>query len=94
LKKKHRNLLFLLVLIGLIFPTTKIKAQNNNWKNLLENNSLSKFKQLNGSAQFYLKNDELVGVSKANTSNSFLATKKLYKDFILEFEVNIDIGLN
>ena len=94
MKKKHRNLLFLLVLIGLIFPTTKIKAQNNNWKNLLENNSLSKFKQLNGSAQFYLKNDELVGVSKANTSNSFLATKKLYKDFILEFEVNIDIGLN
>ena len=64
MKKKHRNLLFLLILIGLIFPTTKIKAQNNNWKNLIENNSLSKFKQLNGSAQFYLKNDELVGIKK------------------------------
>ncbi len=36
----------------------------------------------------------MVGVSRAKTPNSFMATKKKYSDFILEFEVKVDFGLN
>jgi hypothetical protein len=36
----------------------------------------------------------MVGISKAGTRNTFLATKKMYGDFILEFDVLVDVGLN
>jgi len=36
----------------------------------------------------------LTGITKHNTPNTFLATKKTYSDFILEFEVKIEYGMN
>ena len=36
----------------------------------------------------------LIGTSKLNTPNSFLATKTKYSNFILEFDVLIDNDLN
>ena len=50
--------------------------------------------RLNGNAEFKVVDGNLIGTSKLNTPNSFLATKKTYRDFILEFEVIIDYGLN
>ena len=43
---------------------------------------------------FKLENGILTGTSKLNTPNSFLATKAEYEDFILEFDVLLDYGLN
>ena len=51
------------------------------------------FVKLNGNAEFKVVDGNLIGTSKLNTPNSFLATKT-YRDFILEFEVIIDYGLN
>lgn len=82
--------LFLLFALWL----SHVKAQEAKWINLLDDASLSQFKQLNGTADFTLKDGVLIGTSKRNTPNSFLATKKNYADFILEFEVQIDYGLN
>ena len=82
--------LFLLFALSL----SHVKAQEAKWINLLDDASLSQFKQLNGTADFTLKEGILIGTSKHNTPNSFLATKKTYADFILEFEVQIDYGLN
>ncbi len=84
----------LIIFCILLYPKTILYAQDVGWKNLLQNNKLDNFKQLNGEAEFKLENGILVGISKQNTPNSFLATKKRYSDFILEFEVKVDFGLN
>jgi len=72
----------------------QVVGQKNQWENLLEGNTLDHFVQLNGKADFTIEDGILIGTSKSNTPNSFLATKKIYEDFILEFEVLIDYGLN
>ncbi len=64
------------------------------WESLLNGTDLSNFEQLNGEAEYYLEDNTLVGVSKLNTPNSFMATKKDYADFILEFDVLVENGLN
>ena len=64
------------------------------WEYLLNEKNLKNFNQLNGKAEFKLKEEVLIGTSKLDTPNSFLATNKSYSDFILEFEVLIDYGLN
>ena len=69
-------------------------GQKAEWEDLLAGKNLTNFTQLNGSADFTIENNVLVGTSKLNTPNSFLATKKSYSDFILEFDVLIDFGLN
>lgn len=84
----------LIIFCILLYQKTILHAQDVGWKNLLQNNKLDNFKQLNGEAEFKLENGILVGISKQNTPNSFLATKKRYSDFILEFEVKVDFGLN
>ena len=44
--------------------------------------------------RFKIKDGIITGVSKVGTPNTFLATKKEYSDFILEYEAKIDSGLN
>ena len=80
--------------MSLFFSFSPLNAQQVSWNYLLEVNALNNFRQLNGEASFTLQNGILTGTSKLNTPNSFLATKKTYADFILEFEVRIDYGLN
>ncbi|MFK5974371.1 MAG: DUF1080 domain-containing protein [Flavobacteriaceae bacterium] len=70
-----------------------VSAQDN-WEILFNGKDLSNFEQLNGKAAYKVKNRELVGTSKMNTPNSFMATKKKYSDFILEFDVFVENGLN
>ena len=41
-----------------------------------------------------MQNKILIEISKLNTPNTFLAAEKIFFDFILEFEVKIDDGLN
>ena len=65
-----------------------------NWKALFTNADLEDFQQLNGEANYTFKDGVLTGTTKSNTPNSFLATKKTYTDFILEFEVLIENGMN
>ena len=69
-------------------------SQSSDWANLFNGKDLSDWEQLNGKADYRVEDGSIVGVSKANTPNSFLATKKHYSDFILEFEVWVDPELN
>ncbi|MCY4268431.1 MAG: DUF1080 domain-containing protein [Flavobacteriaceae bacterium] len=66
----------------------------DDWKPLFNGNDLSDFQILNGQVEFELKDGGITGYSKYGQRNSFLATKKTYSDFILEFEVKIENGLN
>jgi len=69
-------------------------GQETPWEPLFNGKDFSNFNQLNGDAKYQIENGEMVGISKSKTPNSFMATKKKYSDFILEFEVKVDFGLN
>jgi len=64
------------------------------WQPLFNGEDLSDFEILNGSAKYEIEDDCIVGISKMDEQNTFLATKKKYRDFILEFEVLVDTSLN
>ena len=58
--------------------------------NLFNGKNLEGWQPLNGQAKYEVINHEIVGTSVANTPNSFLATRQVYSDFILELEFKID----
>ncbi len=60
------------------------------WKNLFNGKDLNNWKQLNGKAKFESINGEIIGTTVANEPNSFLATKEIFDDFILELEFKLD----
>ncbi len=70
-----------------------VSAQDN-WEMLFNGKDLKSFEQLNGNASYEIKDQELIGTSKMDTPNSFMATKNKYSDFILEFDVFVENGLN
>lgn len=64
------------------------------WENLFNGKNLNGWTVLNGTAEYKVEDGAIVGTSKLNTPNTFLATKKMYGNFILEFEFKVDEGLN
>ncbi|MEO6537036.1 MAG: DUF1080 domain-containing protein [Ferruginibacter sp.] len=86
----------LLLLSACLFSLTLIaqKTTTAHWENLFNGRDLNGWKQLNGKAKYEVKNGEIIGTTVANTPNSFLATEKLYSDFILEFEFRLEQDMN
>ncbi len=80
-----------LILAILITLTSTGQEQ---WESLFNGKDLSGWKLINGSAIYLACGGEIVGFSRLNSPNSFLATEKVYGDFILELEYKIDPGLN
>ena len=64
------------------------------WTPLFNGKNLKGWKKLNGIAEYKVVDGAIVGISKMNTPNTFLATDKEYGDFILEFDFKVDDGLN
>lgn len=64
------------------------------WISLFNGNNLDGWVQKGGKALYTATDDMIIGTTVANTENSFLCTKKLYRDFILELEVMVDTALN
>lgn len=81
---------FLLIL--LLCCAASLSAQK--WEPLFNGKDLQGWQKLNGDAEYKVVNGTIVGISKMNTANTFLATTKNYGDFILEFEYKIEDGLN
>lgn len=66
-----------------------------NKDNLIFNGkNLKGWKVLNGKAAYTIVNNEIVGMSILDSPNSFLATEKMYTNFILEYDMKMDEGLN
>lgn len=86
---KTRNLLFLLLMVSSLSGFSQEK-----WEMLFNGKNLKGWTKLNGTAEYVVKDGIITGISKMNTPNSFLATKKMYADFILELEYKLDDGLN
>ena len=72
--------------------TVSISAQN--WEPLFNGKNLNGWERLNGKAEYKVEDGAIVGYTKADTPNTFLATKKDYGDFILEMEFKVDDTMN
>ncbi|AWI08831.1 3-keto-disaccharide hydrolase [Ereboglobus luteus] len=64
------------------------------WEPLFNGRDLSGWKQVNGTAPYTVVDGAIVGTTVPGSPNSFLATEKLYGDFILELEVMQDAPSN
>ena len=87
-----KHIFFCILLMALSF-TTNAQATTQ-WQDLFNGKNLKGWKVLNGTAEYEVSNGEIVGTSKTGTPNSFLVTKKSYGDFILEYEMKMERGLN
>ncbi len=91
-----KNLLFLssLILLSGVFSHVNANSGSKKWLSLFDGKTLNGWKVLNGTAEYKVENGEIVGISKTGSPNTFLATEKNYGDFILEYEMKMESGLN
>lgn len=82
-----------LLIIALMIGLTS-SAQSPKWQSLFNGKNLKGWVKLNGTAEYKVQDNTIIGVSKMDTPNTFLSTKKKYGDFILEFDFKVDDGLN
>jgi hypothetical protein len=61
---------------------------------LFNGKNLDNWEQKGGEAIYTIEDGAIVGTTVANTPNSFLCTKELYSDFILELEFMVHPKLN
>src|SRR5690554_7916042 len=85
-----KNILVLLATVFAFFSC----SQEPQWQELFNGQDLEGWDKLNGTAEFRVEDNTIIGVSEMNTPNTFLATTEHYGDFILEFDFKVDDGLN
>jgi hypothetical protein len=90
MKSKTQINLIITCSIGLLAGS----VQAAEWKSLIDGSSLAGWEQVGGDARYEVQGDEIVGLTVADTPNSFLVTKKKYTDFILEYETRLGAPTN
>jgi hypothetical protein len=81
-------------LLTLFFLFSVASSTAQQWQSLFNGKDLTGWKQLGGAAKYEVRNGEIVGLTVANTPNSFLTTEKLYGDFVFEVDVKLDDAFN
>ncbi len=82
----------LIVISG--FHYANAQKADKDWEVLFNGKDLKEWKQVNGTAPFKIVNGAIVGTTVSGSPNSFLATRKEYGDFILEFEFMLNNDIN
>jgi len=70
------------------------RSENGKWKALFDGETLNGWVQRGGKARYHVEDGAIVGTTVQHTPNSFLCTKKIYGNFILELEFKVDPSLN
>lgn len=86
-----KNFLLLIAMTMIIASCTQ---QGPKWKELFNGKDLNGWERLNGTAEYRIEDNTIIGTSQMNTPNTFLTTNETYSDFILEFDFKVDDGLN
>ena len=90
--KKYRILsLALAAMIGL---SAYAKKSEDGFVSMFDGKSLEGWTQRNGTATYEVKDETILGTTKAGSPNSFLCSDKLYANFELLFEVKVHNSLN
>ena len=69
-------------------------SAQTNWRNIFNGKNLKGWTRLNGTAEYVVKDGVIIGVTRLNTPNTFLAFDEDVSDFILEFDFKVDDALN
>ena len=72
-------------------PATRTE---DGWTVFFNNDTKDGWTQLNGQADYEIKDGVVTGTTKSGEPNSFLTTDNEYGDFVLEYEVKVDTALN
>ena len=78
----------------LIMAAAVVSVNAQEWVELFNGKNLKGWEKIDGSVEYRVENGEVIGVSKTGTPSTFMATRKVYGDFILEYEMKMDRGLN
>jgi hypothetical protein len=89
---KKQSIIVLLIFCA-TFYINAITAQEN-WITLFNGKNLDAFEKRNGTAEYLVEGNQLIGISKVGTKSTYLCTKERYSDFILEVDVKVEVGLN
>ena len=82
-----------LFLVSFLLPSLADEPETP-WVNLLNGKSLDGWVPRGGKAKYRVEDNQIVGSSVPNTTNSFLCTKKHFADFVLELEFKVHPELN
>lgn len=69
-------------------------ASAGDWQPLFNGRNLDGWKQRNGTAEYSVSENSVLGRTSQGSPNSFLCTERDYSDFELAFEVKVDDALN
>ena len=83
MKTKFNFFIAIALLLVCIFPINNLIAQSD-WINLFNGKNFSGWEVKNGSAEYTIEGDAIVGTSKAGTPNTFLCTKKNMETLFLK----------
>jgi hypothetical protein len=93
--KTQNSLLRTLTYILFLWSVTTVLAQDAApWENLFDGKTLNGWERLNGTAEFTVQDEAILGTTSSGSPNSFLCTKKMYGNFILELDFKVDEALN
>ncbi len=81
-------------LLVLIIAGCTINGQDDQWIELFDGETLDGWSIHSGSAEYRVEDGAIVGNTVKGSPNTFLCTDQEYGDFVLEFEVLLDPGLN
>lgn len=91
---QYVSFLFLVLFSFSCQQQVKDTPTNDGWVELFNGKDLSGWKQINGTADYKVVDNAIVGTTVPNSPNSFLRTEEEYGDFILEFEVKLNSDIN
>jgi hypothetical protein len=81
-------------ILFILLAVASVNYAQQKWENLFNGKDLTGWVQINGEAKYSVIDNAIVGEAVLNSPNSFLATEKIYSDFILELEFKVDSQMN
>ena len=88
------NQIILLFSVFLFFSCATKPKDTSPWISLFDGKTLNGWQQKGGEAKYAVRDGAIVGSTVHNTPNSFLTTKNMYGDFILELDFKVDSSMN
>lgn len=79
-----------LIIISIFGIFHSIAYAQNGWQSLFDGKTFNEWQKVAGEAKYEIADNAIVGITNANTPNTFLLSEKTYDDFILELEFKID----
>lgn len=94
MKKKSIQIPFYAIVLLVLTACNKKENDTAPWVALFDTETLEGWTQKGGEALYGIRDGAIVGTTVRETPNSFLATEKMYDDFILELEYKVDPSMN